>query len=32
MQAFADAHGFEKAYGSYEDLAADPKVRRKTAS
>ena len=27
MQAFADAHGFKKAYGSYEDLAADPKVR-----
>ena len=25
-QDFADRHGFQKAYGSYEDLAADPEV------
>ena len=27
VQAFAVAHGFERAYGSYEELAADPKVQ-----
>ncbi|OFY45987.1 MAG: hypothetical protein A2X22_09440 [Bacteroidetes bacterium GWF2_49_14] len=25
-QSFADQHGFDKAYGSYEEMAADPKV------
>lgn len=25
-QAFADAHGFDRAYGSYEELIADPEV------